>query len=221
MITALLPMKGHSERIKDKNIRLFNDKPLFFHVLETLEEVSLIKKIIINTDSKTIENMAKDYPKVQIHKRPVELCGDFVSMNKILSYDLEHSNETHFLQTHSTNPLLKKETIEDAIATYFKEIKSGKDSLFSVTKHQSRFYSHEHSPINHNPLKLIRTQDLPPIYEENSNLYIFSKTSFNEAHQQRIGKRPILFEINKLEAIDIDETEDFILAENIQKTKLI
>lgn len=217
MITALLPMKGHSERIKDKNIRPFNEKPLFLHILETLHNTPQITKIIINTDSEVIATMATEYTKVTIHKRPKELCGDFVSMNNILAYDIAQVNETHFLQTHSTNPLLRSETIEKAVNKYFDNLKIDKDSLFSVTRHQARFYSSEENAINHNPIELIRTQDLPPIYEENSNLYIFSKDSFKKADNKRIGNRPLLFEINKLEAVDIDEHEDFLLAEAIQK----
>ena len=83
--------------------------------------------------------------------------------------------------THTTNPLLKKDTIVDAI-NKFKTSLAGNDSLFSVTKHQTRFYSHEGIPINHDPDNLIPTQDLPLWYEENSNFYLFTKFSFLEAN---------------------------------------
>lgn len=85
--------------------------------------------------------------------------------------------------------------------------------MFSVTRLQARLYDQEAKPLNHDPNELRRTQDLEPLFEENSNFYIFSKESFKKAGDKRIGLRPKLFEVNKLEAVDIDEPEDFVLAE--------
>ena len=64
----------------------------------------------------------------------------------------------------------------------------------------------------------MRTQDLPPLYEENSNFYIFTKTSFKNNANKRIGKNPKLFELDKFESVDIDEPQDFLLAELLYKT---
>ena len=91
--------------------------------------------------------------------------------------------------------------------------------MFGVTKVQTRFYDKDAKPINHNPQELLRTQDLEPLYEENSNFYIFSKESFKNSDNKRIGLKPKIFEVNKLEAVDIDEPEDFILAELLYKNK--
>ena len=113
-----------------------------------------------------------------------------------------------------TNPCLKKETIEKAIEIF--KIQNDYDSLFTVTKIQARLYDKDFNPLNHDPDELIRTQDLPQVYEENSCLYIFSRNSFFK-NKSRIGRNPYLFEINKLEAIDIDTEEDFILAEKIHE----
>jgi CMP-N-acetylneuraminic acid synthetase len=133
-------------------------------------------------------------------------------MNEIIAYDLGRLDGEHFLQTHSTNPLLRKETLNAAIETYLRNLKRY-DSLFSVTRMHTRFYSSNGAPVNHNPHQLLRTQDLPPVFEENSNFYIFSKSSFFNAGNNRIGLKPQMFEINKLEAIDINDQEDFELAE--------
>ena len=122
----------------------------------------------------------KIFTDVTIIDRPEELCGDFVSMNRIIEYDLSQLPGEHFLQTHSTNPLLTVETLNNAIETYFNNLKTN-DSLFSVTQWQTRFYWQNGDPVNHNPEELIRTQDLPPVFEENSNFYIFSKSSFHES----------------------------------------
>lgn len=218
-LIALLPMKGHSERVSDKNIRLCNGRPLFHHITETLENSEYISKIIINTDSETIANDAqKHFSKVEIINRPQYLRGDMVPMNDIIAHDISKTENEYFLQTHSTNPLLQKSTIKSAIDLYFRNLNTF-DSLFSVTKIQNRFYWQSGEHVNHDPKELIRTQDLHPLFEENSNIYIFSKKSFLEAENQRIGNRPLMFEINKLEAVDIDDEEDFLLAEMLIKKR--
>ncbi|HRP59119.1 MAG TPA: acylneuraminate cytidylyltransferase family protein [Vicingus sp.] len=218
-IIALLPMKGHSERVPNKNMKLFNGIPLFHHVLTTLQNCNLIDEVIINTDSNIISESAKKFSKVKIHNRPNEICGDFVSMNDIIAFDLNHSDGDIFLQTHSTNPLLKTTTIHQAIEKF--KTQREFDSLFSVTKLQTRLYWEDVRPINHNPNELIRTQDLPPVFEENSNFFIFTKSSFKNAANKRIGKKPMMYEMDKLESVDIDEPHDFILAETIQQLNLV
>lgn len=215
-VTALVPMKGHSERIPGKNIRNFVDKPLFFWILNSLKKSRYVSRILIDTDSLDIKRLIFDYfgGSIEILDRPEYLCGDFVSMNEIIKYDISKVEGTFYLQTHATNPLLGTKTIDSAIEKYFDFSRKGFDSLFSVNRYQSRFYNAEFIPINHNPSELVRTQDLPPIFEENSCLYLFSRESFLQAGA-RIGSRPYLFEMDKIESIDIDEEADFRLAEYI------
>lgn len=216
-LAALVPMKGHSERVPGKNIRPFAGSPLFHWIADSLQKSQYISKIIINTDSQEIAQNALNYfDKVIIIDRPEAICGDMVSMNNIIEHDLSQIEGEHFLQTHSTNPLLTTATINKAIESYFDNLQSY-DSLFSVTRHQVRMYSRDGRPINHNPNELIRTQDLEPIYEENSCFYIFSRTSFTESGNRRIGLKPQMFEIDKIEAVDIDEEQDFQLAEAIHR----
>jgi len=216
---ALLPMKEHSERIPNKNMKDFYNKPLYHRIMETLLKSKYIEFVVIDTDSQVIADDAfKNFNRVKIINRPKKLRGDFVPMNDIIAYDLSRLKGKYFLQTHSTNPLLTTETINKAIEQYFKNIEKC-DSLFSVTRLQSRLYGQDGSAINHNPNELLRTQDLSPIFEENSNLYIFSKKSFREAGDKRIGLKPQMFEISKFEAIDIDEPEDFELAKILYKLR--
>jgi CMP-N-acetylneuraminic acid synthetase len=218
-VTALVPMKGHSERVPNKNIKILGDKPLFYHIMETLSQISLIDKIVINTDSEKIAKMAKkQFNKVLIHDRPDSIQGDFVSMNTIIEYDIDKSGDEYFLQTHSTNPLLKEESIKRSIETFEEKRKEGYDSLFSVTKMQTRLYWKDGKAINHNPDQLIRTQDLPPVFEENSCIYLFSKNSFYK-RKARIGEKPYMFETSPYESVDIDNMIDFVLAEQLYKIK--
>lgn len=220
VIVALVPMKGHSERVPNKNLRSFCGKPLCHWIISSLQKSHYVKDIAVNTDSPEIaENIRQNFDRVKIIDRPDEIRGDFVSMNTIIAYDLSQLPGEHFLQTHSTNPLLSTETIDEGIELYFHNL-GMHDSLFTVTRHNARFYWRDGRPINHNPQELLRTQDLTPILEENSSLYLFSRESFKQSGNRRIGLRPYLFEISKFEAIDIDEEDDFLLAELLCQAKL-
>ena len=219
-IVALLPMKGHSERVSGKNIRPFAGLPLFHHIAQVLQDSDLVEIIIINTDSDFIANNATEhFSKVRIIDRPESIRGDMVSMNTIIAHDLSVTPGEHFLQTHSTNPLLTIATLDRAIAEYFAMDRTY-DSLFSVTKMQTRLYRESGEPVNHNPEELLRTQDLPSLFEENSNIYLFSKTSFAAAGNKRIGKTPKMFVMDALEAIDIDDHETFRLAEAVRALRI-
>lgn len=210
-------MKGHSERVPQKNIRAFADRgPLFRQISDRLAACGRVAEIIINTDSPQIMEMAHGLPKIKLAVRPEALRGDMVPMNDIIAHDLALASQKHILQTHSTNPLLSLTTVEAALDQYFSS-RPEYDSLFSVTAWQTRFYWPDGIPVNHNPEELRRTQDLPPLYEENSCFYIFSPESFQRAGGRRIGLKPKLFPINKLEAVDIDNEEDFILAETLAR----
>ena len=210
-IAALVPMKGHSERVPGKNVRLFNGAPLFHHILRSLHNASTVDAVYVNTDSDYIaEEAPRVSGKVSVIKRPEALCGDFVSMNRIIEHDLELIESDVFLQTHCTNPLLRPEVVTGALERFLAD--RAYDSLFSVNAYQSRFYDHEGNPVNHDPENLIRTQDLPPLYEENSCLYIFTKDSFS-IRRRRIGVKPCLYPIPRLDSIDIDDEYTFRLAE--------
>lgn len=220
-IIALLPMKGHSERVPNKNLKLFHGKPLYHAIMNSLLKSKYIDRVAINTDSELIIKDAKENfgDLVILINRPVDIQGDFVSMNDVISYDLNYLVEyDYFLQTHSTNPILSSKTIDLACERFF-NMEDRFDSLFSVTRFQTRFYWYDGRPLNHNPEDLIRTQDLPIIFEENSNFYIFSRESFLNSGKKRIGIKPYLFEIDKIEAVDIDDPEDFIIAEQLYKLK--
>jgi len=217
-ITALVPIKQHSSRVPNKNFKLINGKPLYYYIIISLTKSKYIKKIIINTDSDIIKSKApKLSKKIIIYNRPKSICGDLVSMNRIIKYDVTHTDDQYYLQTHTTNPLLTTKTINQAIEIFFKNIPK-KDSLFSVTRIQTRLYDDSNKPINHDPKKLIPTQNLPPVWEENSNLYIFTKKSFLK-NNNRIGNKPHLFPMNEIEAIDIDNPENFLFAQLAMKLK--
>jgi len=210
-IVAFMPMRHNSERVPGKNYRDFNGKPLFHHAISALLAVPQIKTVVIDTDSPTIvEQCAEHFPAVRCIDRPDHLLGGETPMTDVLRHDASQFPNPWYLQTHSTNPLLRPETIGRAIAELEHRLNEH-DSLFSVTRLQTRLYDAKCNAVNHDPKVLLRTQDLPPIYEENSNLYIF--TAEQIAQGRRMGETPIMFEIDPLEAVDIDEEHDFVIAE--------
>ncbi len=211
-IVAFVPMRHHSVRVPGKNYRLLAGKPLFHHILDTLTSVPEISKVVVDTDSPTvIDGIQANYPEVLVINRPEHLRADTIPMNEIIMYDMKQFPADFYLQTHSTNPLLRPETVSRAVRTFVANYPAY-DTLFSVTRLQTRLWDGLARPVNHNPAILLRTQDLPPIYEENSCLYLFSRPTL-EFRRNRIGERPYLFEIDRDEAWDIDEEVDFLMAD--------
>lgn len=211
-ITALVPMRHHSQRVPQKNYRLIAGKPLYAHILSTLMDCPEISQIVVDTDSDVIlAGLKSDFPDIVRILRPEELSGDTVSMNDVLMHDVNQAPADLYLQTHSTNPLLKAQTISNAIKA-FREDKDGHDSLFSVTRLQTRLWDENTQPLNHDPHELLQTQDLPPVFEENSCIYLFTGENL-KARDNRMGEKPFMFEIDPLEALDIDEEYDFQMAE--------
>lgn len=217
---ALLPIKAHSERVTGKNFREFAGKPLCRWIHDSLLEVEFIDQIVINTDARELlaQHGVIDSDRVTIRDRKPGICGDFVSMNQILWDDIQNVPADTYLMTHATNPLLRPSTIAAALNRYHEGVAAGThDSLFTVTQYQARFYGADGSAINHDPDNLLRTQDLEPWFEENSNLYIFSKDSF-QSTEARIGRTPVLFETPRLESFDIDDFDGWNLAEIVAKS---
>lgn len=217
-LAALVPMRHHSQRVPGKNYRPLAGKPLFHHIIETLLAVREISEIIVDTDSAPVmEGLRQHFPQVKIIERPENLRGDAIPMNEILMYDTEQAPADFYLQTHSTNPLLRPETIGRAIQTFHANYPTY-DSLFSVTRLQTRLYDQLGRALNHNPALLIQTQDLPPVYEENSCIYIFTRQNL-AAKRHRLGNRPYMFEIDPAEAWDIDEELDFAIVDFLLKSR--
>lgn len=205
-------MRQASERVSEKNFRPFAGRPLYHHIVQSLHACSLVDEVVINTDSVVImEEASKLFPEVRLIERPQHLRAGATPMNDVLLATVKKVEADYYLQTHCTNPLLRAETIDRAIQTFIDNYPIY-DSLFSVTPMQTRLWDSLARAINHNPRILLRTQDLPPIFEENSCIYIFTRKILEGRHN-RIGERPLMFEIDRLEAWDIDEELDFLIAE--------
>lgn len=217
-VTALVPMRHASERVLGKNFRPLAGRPLFHWVLEMLLRCPSVGEVIIDTDSDVIRaGASREFPTVRLVHRPPHLRGGEVAMNDVLANTLSQVSGEFFLQTHATNPLLRAETVELAVATFFAS-RPLRDSLFGVTRRHVRLWDADGRALNHDPRVLLRTQDLPPVFEENSCLYLFSRDMFL-ARGNRLGFRPLMFEIAAEEALDVDEEFDFDVAEALTERR--
>ena len=223
-IYAIIPIKHNSERVTGKNYREFNGKPLFYWIINTVLSSTYIDKIIIDTDSDTIKELVHEYfntERIILYDRPIHLHGGHIATNDLFINVIQslQLDADYYFQTHTTNPLLKTSTIDNAIETFIEKKKEGYESLFSVKKHHTRFYDKSGNDMNHNRFELIPTQDLDPIYEENSCMYLFTKESILK-YNARIAKKAYLYEMTDIESTDIDWPEDFNLAEILHQTQL-
>ncbi len=216
MISAIVPIKKESQRVPNKNFKMINGKPLFFWIISSLNASNYIDEIVINCDESFVqEKMLEYFDFLKFVYRPKNLIGNEISMNKIIASTLSECKNESILQTHTTNPLLTVKTINSAIEKHNKT----KKDYFSVTKLQDRLFDGDANPINHDISELIQTQDLDPLYIENSGFYIFSKDNFN-IRKNRISSNSIFFETKFPENIDIDNESDFKIAEILLKENL-
>ncbi len=217
-ISSIVFIKKESERLPGKNFRLFNGRPLYTIILQLLNKHPLISEILVDSDSDEILSYTLSLKKGVPITRPQKLYGGNIGANDLIAHDISFSSHQHFLQTHCTNPLLTSKTISSAIDKYFNNLNSN-DSMFSVSRIQQRVFWSNSEPVNHSKEKLVRTQDLQPLFVENAAFFIFSKSSFKNSGNNRIGLKPYMFETATTESVDIDYEKDFKLAELIDKNK--
>lgn len=206
---AIIPIKLKSERLSNKNIKLFsNGKPLCSYIFNIITKVNNIDEIYVYCSDEKI----KKYLPIGIKflKRSKELDKNTTTMNEILREFSREVNADIYVLTHVTAPFIKVTTFETCID----KVKSGKyDSAFSVKKMQD-FLWKDGNPINYNLDNIPRTQDLPDIYKETCGIYVFKKELI-EKFNRRIGKKAYLCEVTDIEAMDINNEFDFIIADCI------
>lgn len=213
-IAAFVPMRHESERVKGKNYRPLGGRPLYHHIVSSLIACPQIDEVVIDTDSPLIAaEAASVFPDVRVLPRPEHLLGGDVPMNDVLLHDIEQVDADLYVQTHSTNPLLSARRIEQALDAFL-QARDVYDSLFTVTPLYKRLWTPDGEAINHDPMVLLRTQDLSPVMEENSCLYIFDAATLRE-RGNRIGERPLLYPLDPHEAWDIDDELDWLIVETL------
>lgn len=217
-IAAFVPMRHESERVPGKNYRPLGGRPLFHHIVGVLLACREIDEVVIDTDSDLIARSATEvFPGVRIVRRPDHLLGGDVPMNEILLHDVDVVDADLCVQTHSTNPLLRPETVSAAIRALL-DRRPRYDSLFTVTPLHTRLWWPDGRPVNHDPDVLLRTQDLPPVMVENSCLYVFDPDTLR-LRRNRIGERPLLWPMRAAEAVDIDDEIDWHVVETLWRER--
>lgn len=201
-----IPIKQVSQRVPRKNFRLFRGEPLYKHTLLKFTN----HDIFVDTDSQEAIQQIKSDPRlsnVSAYKREESLCGHKVSVCDLIeNFINKFSVKEPIVQIHVTSPFLTEELIEDAynyVGTH--------DSVISCNLHNSRFWRREQygfCPVNHNPVKMEQTQDLPTLYEENSAFYIFTPEVLCRTGS-RVGKNPYFYPISAPYNMDIDTEEDW------------
>jgi CMP-N-acetylneuraminic acid synthetase len=208
-IIAVVPMKLNNTRLPQKNTKCFtNGKPLCYYILSTLLKVKEFEDIYVYCSNPAIKDFIPNG--IKYMKRSESLDKDTTKMNEILSLFAQEVTADIYLMTHATAPFISKETIGKGLHAV---ISGEYDSAFTVETLQD-FLWKDGKPFNYELSNIPRTQDLPPLYKETSGFYIYRKEIITELGR-RIGNTPFLVEVNKLESIDIDELDDFLIADAI------
>ena len=215
---AIFPMRAGSQRVPNKNIRMMNGKSLYIWAIDMALTCKNIDKIIITTDIQEVLDKYKNHDRIITLERPVNL-RDNCDINWVMEDVLNRVDGEHFIQLQVTSPLLTKETTDKSIETYFNNLEHH-DNLFSVYPMQLRVFDKDKKPLNHKLEDAPTTQDLDVWHVEDNAIYIFSRSSFNKK-KRVIGASPYLLPISKIDSVDIDDEEDFEMAELLLKGKSV
>lgn len=208
-IIAIVPMKLNNRRLPQKNTKPFtNGKPLCYYILSTLLSVEGLDEVYVYCSNPDIQAFIPEG--VKYLKRSELLDQDTTSMTEVLTCFTRDVPADIYVMTHTTAPFISKKSIEKGLNA----VKSGDyDSAFAAKKLQD-FMWKDGIPFNYDLGNIPRTQDLPALYEETSGFYIYKSDVMSNLHR-RIGEKPFLVEVGEIEAIDIDEPEDFMIADAI------
>ena len=225
MIKVYIPIKAQSQRVIKKNVRDFNGVPLYKHTLLKFKKYQNEFEVWVDTDSPEILTSIRtdpDLSHVKYYERPHRLRGHDVSVNKLIKNFIDvwcDKDDTKICQIHVTNPFLKIRTLQSAVNGF--ETIRGLKTVCSANVINSRMWQYRGwgtdnakrvlTPINHNPMRMEQSQDLTPIYEENSLFYLFDVKTFLK-HDNRVSADHHFMVSDHIEAVDIDTEEDWKFA---------
>lgn len=209
IINAVVPMKLNNRRLPQKNTKSFtNGKPLCYYILSTLMSIKEIESVYVYCSNPDIKEFLPDG--VKYLRRSESLDQDTTKMNEVLSCFANDVDSDVYVMTHTTAPFIKPESIKKGLDA----VLSGQfDSSFAAKKVQD-FLWKDGKPFNYELNNIPRTQDLPALFEETSGFYIYKKDVIKNLNR-RIGNSPFIVEVGEIESIDIDEPEDFLIADAI------
>lgn len=208
-IVAIVPMKLNNRRLPQKNTKPFhNGKPLCHYILSALLNVEEIDEVYVYCSNPDIQRYLP--AGVKYLQRSQSLDQDTTKMNEVLECFAEEISADIYVMTHTTAPFISTASLKKGINAV-KE--NGYDSAFAVKKLQD-FLWKDGRPFNYQLEQIPRTQDLPILYEETSGFYIY-RSEVIKKWKRRIGNNPYMVEVSEIESIDIDEKEDFEIADAV------
>lgn len=206
---AFVPIKLNSERLPMKNIKPFdNGKPLIYYILNTLTQTPNIDEIYVYCSSEEIKKYLPE--NVKFLKRDPYYDLSSTKFNEVLRSFAELVSADVYVLTHATAPFITKESILKGIEAVLSQ---KYDSALSVNLLQD-FLWKDGKPFNYDVNNIPRTQDLEKVYSETCGLYVYTRSLIIEKGR-RIGDKPYLVEVSKVEACDINNQDDFIIANAI------
>lgn len=224
-VTAFLPCRSGSVRVANKNIRPFANISggLVQIKLSQLISCDSIDKIILSTNDDKIISYAANLgdPKLCIHRRSEDLSAATTSTDDLVKHAHELVPSGHIFWTHVTSPFVNSSVCKQIISCYFDSLSKGFDSLMTTTPLRGFLWS-ETGPLNYDRSveKWPRTQTLQPVHEINSAAFLASSSIYAHSND-RIGKSPYLYELDRFTGHDIDWEEDFLLAEQLLSLNLV
>lgn len=208
---AFVPIRLNSKRVVGKNLKMLGEKPLMCYILDTLANIKKIDEVYVYCSQESIKEYLPEG--VKFLKRPEYLDRDETLGKEIYEEFTKTIDADIYILAHTTSPFMKQETVENALD---KIVNDGYDSAFSCEKIQT-FTWYDGKPLNYDLKEIPRTQTIEPIYVETSAFFMF-KHDIWKVHKQRIGFKPYMAQVDKIEGVDIDWPEDFDFAEKIIET---
>src|SRR3989339_1095673 len=215
-VAAFLPVKGHSERIENKNISLLGNKPLFHWMLESLLKCKNIDEVYLDTESQQVIDLAYNY-KCKIFRRDSSLADNKTDGNKLFYNEASKIKADIYVMALCTSPFLKAETIDEGIKFLIKHKEY--DSVVAVFN-DKQYTWNEKFKTNYNLDKIPNSKDLTNTIIETMGLYIV-RNSVVLKNKRRIGEKPYLMNISRQESFDINFPEDMNMANKIANGILI
>jgi N-acylneuraminate cytidylyltransferase len=215
IISLIIPAKGTSERIKNKNLYEVNGKSLIRMACEKALKCECIDNVYLDTESDLIKNQVLDLGKkgLKIINRPKELANNDIGANEMMIYGLHLIDECDILlQTFATSPTISDKTIDNCIEKFINNIDKY-DSFFTVSELQEYFWDGD-KPINFDPRKVPNSFELKKISMETHGLYGI-KTESLIRNKTRVTSNSLKIPIPKLESFDINESCDLTIIEKM------
>lgn len=208
-IVAIVPVKGTSERIENKNIRLLDGKPLFLHTIEKLLSCNFLDEVYLDTESEKIIDLVSDYENLKIMKRNPELANNKTDGHKLFMNEVENIEADIYVQILCTSPFIKKETIKKGIDILREK---NVDSVVLVKKEKQ--YLWENGKPLYSTEKIPNSVELPETIIETMGMYIMKKEAALKT-RKRYNGNVYLLEAEAIEGIDVNYPEEFKLANYI------